>query len=102
MIYKVLWSDDDSQHNLPEPLPALFKSALDGEFAKISANPQANSSEPRSPPYAQGGRVREFSVVDPADRSRYYFAIFFEIDELRREVGVTRIAVQPSYGRPKG
>ena len=93
-MYEVLIRPD-AKDFLPSSLPPVFKMALRAAFDSLKENPVSASRSPPCPPFAPGGRLHEFHV--DINDSRYYFRIFFEIDEERKAVGVTHLAIQPRY-----
>lgn len=78
-----------------EGLPEEFKQALRAAFAAIADDPLGNSRVPPCPPFVPHGRLHECRV--DYDNKRHTMRIFFEVDDERRQCGVTHIGIQPWY-----
>ncbi len=96
-IYEVILRPDADQL-IPSEVPLTFKEALASAFATIAIDPWKNSRVPTCPPHVPHGRVHFFKV--DLDSSRHYVNIFFEIDDGRKQCGVTHIAIQPRLPIP--
>jgi hypothetical protein len=94
MAYDLVVNPDAYQH-AQKPFPDELRAPLRDAFARIISNPRGVGRPPASPPHAPGGYVHEFH--SDLDGGRYYFAIFYEIDEDKEKIGVTRMAIRPPY-----
>ena len=94
MAYTILVRPDARRY-LPDIIPQEAKDAIAIAFDAIKRDPMGSSRVPACPPHVPHGRLHEFHV--DINNRRHYFSIFFEIDEERKELGVTHISIQPRF-----
>lgn len=90
-----IFVDPDAGRHVPKPFPNELREPLRIAFAQIVADPKQVGRPPCTRPHAPGGFVYEFHA--DVNGGRYYFAIFYEVDDTRKQVGVTFVSVRPPY-----